>query len=425
VPAVLREEPQYRILFAGQFLSIIGDRVTMLVLPFAVLSLRGSVGDVAAVSFAQFLPFVLLSLPAGVWADRWNRKNIVITSDAVRLVSQATAAVLLLSGHATVVELITLAAVYGAADAFFSPAITGLIPMTVRPHNIQPANALRGATYSLGSIVGPMLGGLLIVLVGPGGSFAFDSLTFLVSVVIVLRLRPRAPDSAAPDSAEPDDDMRVDNGMPQPAHEPFIASLRGGWREVRTRPWVLAFLGGFSAYSILILPAIFVLAPVLMQQKFDGASSWALTNIGFGVGALAGDLLLLRWRPRFAMRIASFALVGSACQAIIIATGPNVWVITALQALTGACVTGCFSLWETSLQEHIPGRALSRVSSFDYLASGGFIPLGNIIAGVISTAVGVQTALIAMGAVGIAAAIAVVAVPSVRHLPRGASIPAP
>ncbi len=152
LPSVLREEPQYRLLFLGQFLSIIGDRVTMLVLPFAVLSLGGSVADVALVSVAQFLPFVVLALPAGVWADRWNRKRIVIISDAVRMVSQGSAALLLLSHEATVIHLVVIAAVYGAADAFFSPAITGLIPMTVAPHHIQPANALRGATYSLGSI---------------------------------------------------------------------------------------------------------------------------------------------------------------------------------------------------------------------------------------------------------------------------------
>ena len=137
IPAALRDEPQYRILFIGQFLSIIGDRVTSIALPFAVLSLGGAVADVAAVSVAQFLPFVVLALPAGVLADRWSRKWVVVTSDAVRFVCQATAAVLLLSHHATVLELIVIAAVYGAADAFFSPAITGMIPTTVSPGNIR------------------------------------------------------------------------------------------------------------------------------------------------------------------------------------------------------------------------------------------------------------------------------------------------
>src|SRR4051795_1810866 len=84
VPAVLRDEPQYRRLFGSQILSILGDRVTGVVLPFAVLSVGGGVGQVALVSAAQFAPFAVLALPAGVWADRWDRKRILIGSDLVR-----------------------------------------------------------------------------------------------------------------------------------------------------------------------------------------------------------------------------------------------------------------------------------------------------------------------------------------------------
>ena len=102
LPAVLREEPQYRLLFGSQVLSILGDRVTSVALPFAVLATGGGVGDVALVSAAQFMPFVVLALPAGVWADRLDRKRILIVSDLVRLVCQLVAASLLLGGGATV-----------------------------------------------------------------------------------------------------------------------------------------------------------------------------------------------------------------------------------------------------------------------------------------------------------------------------------
>ena len=205
-----------------------------------------------------------------------------------------------------------------------------------------------------------------------------------------------------------------------PAVEPVFAGLRRGWTEVRTRPWVLAFLGGFSAYSVFVLPSIYVLGPVLMTERFGGAPSWALITASFGVGALAGDLILLRWRPKFAMRIAAFALIGASCQAVIIGSGPNVWVIAALELVAGACVTAAFSLWETSIQEHIPGEALSRVSSYDYFASTGSLPVGNALSGVVSSAIGVPFALFAMGGIGILAAIGVAAVPSLRRLPRGA-----
>ena len=91
----------------------------------------------------------------------------------------------------------------------------------------------------------------------------------------------------------------------------------------------------------------------------------------------------------------------------------------------GVCVTGCFTLWETSLQEHVPGRSLSRVSSYDYLTSTGLIPLGNLHLRRRVVAIGLHRSLFTMSALGVAAALAVVAVPAVRHLPRATADPRP
>jgi len=95
--------------------------------------------------------------------------------------------------------------------------------------------------------------------------------------------------------------------------------------------------------------------------------------------------------------------------------------------LAGICVTATFTLWETSLQEHVPDRALSRVSSYDYLTSAGLIPVGNLTIGTVSAAVGVKPTLYVMTALGVTAALAVASVPAVRRLPRAetAAVPSP
>ena len=405
VPRVLREEPQYRLLFGSQVLSVLGDRVTSVALPFAVLSVGGGVRDVALTSTAQFQPFVVLAVPAGVWADRWERKRILIGSDVVRLVTQTVAAVLLLSGNAEVVHLAVLAAVFGAADAFFAPAFSGLLPTTVEPGNLQPANALRGLTFSLANVAGPVVAGVLIGYAGgPGAALVFDAATFLVSVVLLLPLRPRVVDRATAEE--------------QAAPASFRAALREGWHEVRSRTWVMGYLGGFSVYHAMVLPAIFVVGPVLMHDHYDGARSWALVTALFGIGNIAGDVLLLLWRPAYALRVGALMLVGSSCQAAIIGSHLPVWGIGLLELLTGICVTGMFTLWETSLGEHIPPRSLSRVSSYDYLSSTGMIPLGNVVVGALAALLGIYPALVVMTVVGIGAALVVVSIPSVRHLPR-------
>ena len=101
------------------------------------------------------------------------------------------------------------------------------------------------------------------------------------------------------------------------------------------------------------------------------------------------------------------------------------WGIGGLELLTGICVTGMFTLWETSLGEHVPARALSRVSSYDYLATTGVIPLGNLLVGLAAAAFGLFPSLWGMSAISIASALVVLRIPSVRRLPRAAEAVVP
>jgi hypothetical protein len=275
------------------------------------------------------------------------------------------------------------------------------------PLNLQPANALRGLTYSVGAIAGPLLAGLLIAFAGgPGAALLFDAATFAVSVVLLTPLRPRIVEAVV--AAED----------PTATTDRFWASLRQGWAEVRKRSWVLAFLGGMAVYHAMVLPSVFVVGPVIAQHEMDGARSWAIITAGFGAGCVIGDLLLLRWRPRFAMRVASLMMVGASCQAAAIASGLGTWPIAGLELLTGVCVTNMFTLWETSVQEHMPPESLSRVSSYDYLTSAGVIPLGNVLVGFVSAAVGLHASLLGMSIVGVVVALLIASVPAVRNLPR-------
>jgi MFS family permease len=400
--AVLREERQFRLLFLGQALSIVGDRVTQIVLPFAVLSIGGSITDVALVAAAGTLPFIVLGLVGGVIADRAERKRILIASDLVRLLTQATAGLLLVTGHAQVWHLAALTAVFGAADAFFSPAFSGLMPLTIsEPRHFQPANALRGMSFSTGSIIGPALGGILVAAVGEGGALIADAGTFGVSVACLLALRPRAVERADP--------------------EPFAADLRGGWREVRARSWVWSFLLATIVYHMVVLPSIYVLGPVLMEDELDGATSWAIITVAFGLGSIVADVLLLRWHPRFALRASAVALMFASCQAVIIGSGLPVLAIAAVEFFAAIGVSLFFTLWETSLQEHIPEDKLSRVSSYDYVASAGTMPIGILVAAPVAGALGIHATLAGMSVIGVVAAAGLLSVRAVRNLPRAAA----
>jgi MFS family permease len=403
VPEVLRTEHQFRLLFAGQVLSLIGDRVMLVALPFAVLESGGGVREVGLVFGAQLVPFLLFALVGGVLSDRTDRRRVLIASDVARLVVQGVTGGLLVAGAADPLSLGVLAALYGTADAFFQPAFTGLLPQTVsHPGQLQPANALRGMSFSVSSIAGPALAGVLVAAVGAGAAFVFDAGSFAISVLCLLQLRPRVAETATEETPPP-----------------FLAAMRAGWREVTTRPWLVGGLGAMCAYHAIVLPAVYVIGPVSVSDRLGGPGAWAAVVVAFGVGSILGDVLLLRFRPKHAMRVAALALVAASCQAAVYGSGLGLAGMCILQCAAGVGVTWFFTLWEASLQEHVPAEALSRVSSFDFLAATALMPVGTALAGPIAAALGTQATLLGMSAVGVACALALLALPDVRRLPRG------
>lgn len=415
MPSLLRIRGPFRLLFAGQALSVVGDRITPVAIAFAVLGL-GNATDLGIVLAASGVPFALFAIAGGVVSDRVGRRRVMIVSDVVRTAVQAAVAVLLLTGSAEVWMLVVLSALYGTAAAVFMPALIGLIPQTVPPDRLQEANALLGFTRSVASVAGPAIAGILIALGSPGDAIALDALTFALSTACLIALRP----SHAPAADEEE-------------HDGFGERLRSGWREVRERPWLASGLGAMAAYHVFVLPAVWILGPALAKSDLDGASSWAIIVACFGLGTIVGNLAALRVRVRRPVLVAAVALVGAATQAVIIGSGLGTAGIALLEIPAGIAVSLFFTLWDTNIQEQVPPTAVSRVSSYDFAVSLGLMPIGMAVAGPIAAAAGVQETLVGMSAVGMLAALAWLAVPDVRRVrrpgapaaARGPAAPAP
>lgn len=370
-------------------------------LAFGVIDSGGSAGDLGLIVAAGSIPFAVFALAAGVYGDRIPRRRVMIASDLVRAVVQGIIGALLIAGSAEIWMLAALAVIYGTADAFFWPAMNGLLPQTIEADRLQEANALLGGAQSLSNILGPVIAGVLIAVFDPGGAILLDSATFVVSIVFLLRM-PGALDAAAGGGRE----------------ESFLAQLRGGWREVRSRTWVWTGLIVLVAYHVLVLPGVFILGPILADRELNGASSWAVIVTGFGVGSVVGQVLIYRVKVRRPLRASFIGFVVASSQPAIIGSGLPVAAIAALTAVAGVAVSIAYTLWEMSLQQHIPSRALSRVSSYDFTASAGLMPIGLALAGPVSGGIGLHTTLRAMTVAGMATALACLAVPAVRRLAR-------
>jgi MFS family permease len=390
--------PPFRLLFAGQAISVFGDRVVMVAIPFAVLGVHGAgPADVGIVLAAGALALAVMVLVGGVWADRLPRRATMLASDLIRCIVQAVAGTLLLTGHGSVAMLVAVQLAYGGADAFFRPASLALLPELLPEGQLQPANALMGLSSNISMVVGPAVAGVLVATVGAGGALVFDAATFAVSALSLAALRVPRP-------------------VARGSRSSFRSELRAGFAEVRQRSWVWSTILTFGVYHAFVLPALFVLGPLYAELHRDGASSWGLISAGFGVGAVAGSVVALRWRPRVpGVVIAGSLLVASSQAAIVILRLPTLGV-AALECVTGVMVALAFTVWETALQRHIPMAAQARVSSFDYLGSLTLMPVGYVVIGALVASVGIRPLGIAASIAGWAAAAALLAAPGVRQL---------
>jgi hypothetical protein len=391
-------EREFRLLFTGQSVSLLGDGMVGVALAFAVLDLTGSVTDLGFVFGARTIALVVFLLVGGVFADRLPRRAVMLTADAVRLVSQGVIAALLISGHAQVWELVVTQALHGTATAFFNPASTGLMPMVVSSARLQQANALRGVAMATGNVAGPALAGVLVATASPGWALAVDSASFGVSALYLARLR-----------------LPPLERLPA---KPFLRDLREGWNEVVSRTWVWSILI-FAGVANMAGAVFFILGAFVAKQSLGGAGAWALIVSAFGLGSIAGGLVALRVRPKRPLLMSTIGLAFFALPPALLALRVPAAGVAAGGLLSGLAGGMANPLWETTLQRHIPACALSRVSAYDWLASLALAPVGQVLVGPISTGIGVNATLWGASAIFVVGAIAVLSVRQVRELGTG------
>jgi transmembrane secretion effector len=163
---------------------------------------------------------------------------------------------------------------------------------------------------------------------------------------------------------------------------------------------------------------VLVLGPTVAERELAGASSWAIIVACWGIGTGVGNLVAFRVRVGRPVMVAAIALVGASTQAVILGSGLGTAGIAALELLAGVASSLFFTLWDTSIQEQVPAPVVSRVSSYDFTASLGLMPLGMAVAGPIAATAGLHATLIGLSVLGMLAALAWLAVPDVRRVRR-------
>jgi MFS family permease len=357
----------YRLLWVGQTVSSAGDALTLVAVVFAILRIGGTAADIGYVTAAATFTRVVFVLAGGVWADRLPRHLVMLTSDAVRAAVQSVLAILLLAGLAKVWELGLGAMIFGAAQAFFGPASTGLLAEIVPADQLQQGNALMSFAARTCAVGGPAAAGLLVAIFGPGLVFAVDAASFTASAasLALLRLPPRT--------------MHVRNS--------FRADLTAGWHEMVIRPWYWLNLIAHAICNFAI-PAYFVLGPVIATRMLGGASAWGAISASWAAGAVGGGVITLRIRPRRPLVAANLALALTALPLLALVRPMATWQIGIAAALSGGATIFINNVWEATMQQLIPDEILSRVDSYDLLISLVVMPVGYVVVGPLASHIG-------------------------------------
>jgi DHA3 family tetracycline resistance protein-like MFS transporter len=387
----------FRLLWIGQTVSVFGDFVHTVALPFQVLALGGGaveLGVWGAIYSATSLIFLLFG---GAIADRISRRAIILVSDLGSGVVISAIALLAATGALRLEHVYLEAAFFGATHSFFFPALSALIPELVPPEVLQAGNSIRGLSRQIGLLGGPVAGGLLVAVAGLPFAFAFDAATFFVSFAALLFARPPRH--------EP----------PLPA--PLLRQVREGLAYTFSVPWLWIFIFAWAIVLLGMVGPLNVAMPILVHDVLHGdARLFGTIVAAMGAGEVITGIALAQLKiRRLGVAICIFAAAGGvAVMGIGLIT--EIPLILVCAAVFGAQFVGVGVLWTTAVQKHVPRELMGRVLSIDAFGGSLLLPIAPVIFAAIVAAVGPSPAFVIGGAIATAIAFLLLLVPSIRAL---------
>jgi MFS family permease len=463
--------PAFRALLAGRTANSLGNAIAPIALAFAVLDLTGSATDLGLVVGTRMFVNVLFLLFGGALADRMPKNLLLVGASLAAAATQGAVAALVLTHTATVALLIALSAVNGMVSALSLPASASLTPQLVPADIRQQANALARLLFNGAAIIGAPAGGVVVATVGAGWGIAVDAMTFLIAAFCygLVRLpsrktaagsdvRAQAPSGSdvraeAPTGtnvrAQPPSGTNIRAQTPTDADVPaealigaeqtagvpvappaeranIFADLRTGWSEFVSRTWLWVVVAGFCVVNACNSGGISVLGPVVADHTI-GRTAWGLVLAADTAGMIIGGIVALR------LRLRRLLVFGTACTAfqllpmLALGVAPHLAILLVAAFIAGLSIEQFGVAWETTMQEHVPTEKLARVYSYDMVGSFVAIPVGQVVAGPVAQAVGVEATLVGAAALIGLAVVGMLSSRDVRHLrhrlPERASAP--
>lgn len=375
-PAHVLRNHNFRLLWIGEGISLLGDQFYLIALPWLVLSLTGNPLAVGTVLAMAGIPRALFMLVGGALTDRFTPRKLMINSNLARMILTGLLAALVMANLIQLWMLYVSALLFGFVDAFFFPAQTSIVPKLLDKNQLQAGNALIHGTAQLSLFVGPLAAGAAISLLdrsahsttGIALAFALDSLSFVASIAALSLMRIHNGDTGA---------AKALGGV--------LGSIRAGLSYVWHDPTLRIVFPITMGLNILINGPFAVGIPVISRTRFpEGAAAFGLIMSLFGGGALTGTLLAgvlpklsKKWLCTVSLSVISLMGVGLA----VIGLSSTMYV-AAVSALVMGIANGYANInLITWLQLKVAPEMTGRVMSLVMFAAIGLNPISTALAG--------------------------------------------
>jgi MFS family permease len=372
----------------AQAVSVSGTRLSMIAIPWFVLTSTGSAALTGLVAFAEMAPLVILQFLAGPFIDRVGARRMALSCDWASAVVVGMIPLLHVLDLLSLPALLVLVALAGSLRGPGDAARHAMLPLLVEHAraSTERVTGLAGAVERTASLAGAALAGGLVALVGGANALVVDAASFLVSA-LVLGLTTRDLAAAAP----------TDRPEEQPSS--YLAELRAGWSFMR-RDQILMGIGAMVAITNLLDQAwSVVLVPVWAHDNGHGVEAVGLLAATFGGAAILGSAAAAAWAerlPRYRVYLVCF-LVAGLPRFVMLALDAPLWSILAV-AVVGGCASGFLNpVLGAVLFDRIPAHLMGRVTSMNLAMSWSLIPFGGLLGGVAVATAGLSPALLLIG----------------------------
>ena len=380
----------FRALWLGSLISNVGTWMQQIGSGWLVLQLTNSPFWLGLVSFTAALPILLFSLPAGVLADRIERRRLLLATQTLAGLLSLTLAILTATGAIKIGYILGITLLSGTVMAFHMPTWQTMIPDLVGKERLMNAVGLNAAAFNGAAVAGPALAGIILAAFGPAACFALNAASYLAVIVALLTIRTRSVGRADGEQAG------------------VLESVAVGLRFIRGRRLILAFFALAAIVSLAARPYLQLL-PVFARDVLGGDERlYGTLMAANGIGALIGALLTAAFArvPRKGL-----ALLGSvsvfALGLIAFALIPRVPVALGLLVLVGGATTLFMSATNTVIQSLAPDDVRGRVLSVWSMIAAGVMPLGSLLLGGLASLTG-HVAYVIVGGASVALLAAVI-----------------